>query len=181
MVFCGLLGSGWPPAGPPSASAEVRGRGDFEFSLDRAVFMDEGGARLELYVRIPNNELKFKESQGKWKARVALSLVLEESSGHVVLGEKREMGFEEAEEENTKSPLRFNTVVLRRKVEPGDYLLSCRLEDLFAPKLTLLGMMRGRKKASTVEDLPLRVALPGAPGLGGPQFIWEVRKGPGGR
>ncbi|MBW1803595.1 MAG: GWxTD domain-containing protein, partial [Deltaproteobacteria bacterium] len=156
---------------------EARGGGDFEFFLDSATFMGaDGSSQMEMYFRIPNSEIRFKELDNAWRAKVEVEIELLDKDGNSVLREKRKFEFSEVDKETATTNLQFQTVILKMSVNPGDYKVNCRLKDVNSPKLTLLGLARKKYKNSTIIEAPLTVASysPGTTSLSDPKFLWEI-------
>lgn len=140
-------------AATPSAAREIVGVGDFQFYLDSCAFRGKDGKILqEIYIRIPNNELKFKEGPEGYRSRVKLSVSLEDLEGRRVIGDAQEMEFTEANQARTASSLFFQTIIKRYHIPPGQYFLSVAAEDLEAPKVSIVGIVKGRNKLSAVRD-----------------------------
>jgi len=172
-VWLLLVGGGADSAG----AVEVVSRGDFTFYLDSAVFRGKGGRVLEeVYVRIPNNEVRFQEESGVFRSRVKLMVRITDVSGDPVVEDTQELLFSEASGDHARSPIFFQTVINRYFIEPGVYLLSYAIEDLEASKVTVVGAIRGKHNIATVRDL--RVDLPeipdNAPSFSLPMFAWSV-------
>lgn len=164
---------GWTPA----AASEIVGRGDMTFYLDTAAFRTADGRALEeVYVRIGNNELVFHEADGGFQSRVKISLLVTDLDGNPVVQDAEEIGFEEDGEERVNDSRYFQTIVKQFVIEPGIYLLSYAVEDLQAPKRTVLGMLMGKNNLSTVRDVRLNVPeMPeGVPSFSLPMFVWSV-------
>lgn len=163
---------------PAVSAGQVRGDGDFEFYLDKTVFKgngDRGEAALFIYIR--DREIRFKKSDGIWKARVRMLLEITGTGGSIAAGESKIFEFIEADEIRTSDPLTFQTIIARYELKPGRYSLSCRLEDLNAPKLTVIGMVKNATKESSIESAAFEV-----PGyeketldLSEPEFLWEIQ------
>ncbi len=179
IVSCVLLGALSMLVGS-EAAAETVGRGDFELFLDSAALRaPAGGSVEEVYLRIRNSGLRFKSSQGMLESRIRLTITVVDAVGKTVVAENEEMAFREASEENAKSPLRFHTVIKRYELEPGAYRLSCMAEDLYSPKVSLVGLMKRSQKAATVEGYPF--AVPEFPSdvmsVSDAKFLWDMETG----
>jgi GWxTD domain-containing protein len=177
-VFCAFLGMSAALA-VPELAAETVGRGDFELFLDSAAFRgDDGRSIQEVYVRIRNSGLRFKASDGLEEARIRLSVQIADSSG-VVVSESEEIRFQETNPEDAESPLRFHTVINRYALEPGAYSLHCVVEDLYSPKVSIVGFMKKQLKAARVEGYPLIVpSFPtDAVSVSNAKFLWEIASG----
>ena len=167
----------------PEAAAETVGRGDFELFLDSATFRAPTGASVEeIYLRIRNSGIRFKPSQGTLESRIRVSVTVVDTAGSVVVSESEEMVFHEASGEDTRSPLKFHTVIKRYELEPGAYRLGCVVEDLYAPKVSLVGIMKGSHKSARVEGYPVAVpAFPSdAASVSDAKFLWEIAAGASG-
>lgn len=156
---------------------DLRSGGDFEFVADKAVFLGGNGkSSVELYIHISNSEIRFKKNKGAWEAKVVLTLELRKAEGATVLEDRREFEFFEAGEESAASPLHFQTITMKYVLDPGEYILSARMEDVYSPKVSLVGMMRNKRKSSSITDAAFSV--PGfagsEPNLSDAQFLWDV-------
>lgn len=169
--LCAVL----PPSGAWGGGTRVDG--EFEFFLDKAVFIGDGNnSSVEFYIHIPNSEIRFKEDSGAWAAKVELFLEMKNLRGDIVLSDKREFDFIEQTEEFTTTPLHFQTISMKYKIAPGEYLLSSRIEDVYSPKVSLVGIMKKQRKSAEMRDLPFEVAAYGdsTPNLSDPQFVWSI-------
>jgi GWxTD domain-containing protein len=158
-------------------AAETTGTGDIEFFLDGAVFRTtDGQAMQEIYIRIPNSELRFRENEGKWESLIKFSVVIKDANQKKVVDESEEMRFHEEIEADALNGLLFHTIIKRMRLAEGEYDLSCEIKDVYAPKVSLLGMVRGKQKSSKVDYYPLDV--PGfkddAMAVSGAKFLWKV-------
>jgi len=178
------IGSALTLASPASEAAEVIGRGDFLFYLDTAAFLGRDGRLLEeVYVNIPNSEIKFVEADGQWKARLQLTVLIEDTEGKAVIQDAQEMVFTEDAPERSESPRFFQTIIKRYRLDPGAYDLHYAVEDLQAPKMTLMGMVQDRNRLSAVRRF--RLVLPEIPvaeaSFSQAKFLWSgERTGPDG-
>lgn len=165
---------------PAEGVGETVARGDFELFLDSATFRGAGdGAVAEVYLRIRNSGLRFKEVSGGMESRVRLSMTVVDAAGREVLSENEEMTFREGDREGAESPLRFHTVIKRYELSPGAYRLRCLAEDAYSPKVSIVGLIKGSHKEALVEGYPLVVPeFPaGALSLSDAKFLWEIGAG----
>jgi len=156
---------------------DMIGRGDFGFYLDTAAFRGRGDRVIaEVDVRIPNNEIRFKQSDDGFRARVKLSVLISDLEGKPVVQDAKEMEFTEPDEDHATSSLYFQTVIKRYHIRHGVYLLSYAVEDLESPKTTLMGRVQGKNQTSIVRDA--RLDLPeiphDAPAFSQAKFLWGV-------
>ena len=161
----------------PKVRAETVGRGDFELFLDTAAFRAaDGGTVEEVYLRVRNSGLRFKKSQDRWQGRVRLTFAVSDSSGRSVASETEDIAFYETEEKDTKSALQFHTLIRKLELEPGAYELSCSVDDLNAPKVSLVGIIKGGHKRAEVQGYPLSVPrFPAAVmSVSDAKFLWDV-------
>lgn len=143
---------------PAVSWAETVGRGDMEFFLDTAAFRnDDGTTRQELYLRIPNIGIRYKEVDGKPQGRIRLSIEVRRAEGEAVVDESSELTFNASSEKAAMSPLFFQTLTRTYTLDEGVYRLNCAIEDLNAPKITIVGMIQRRVKTSVVSGYPLEV------------------------
>lgn len=169
---------------PARVEAETTGWGDFEVFLDAAAFRATDGATVEeVYVRVRNSGLKFKKSKGSFESRIKLSLTVVDSAGRTVVSEDKEFKFKESDEAAASSPVRFHAVTRRLFLAPGNYRLTCVLEDLNAPKVSMVGILKGSNKTATVSDYPL--AVPEFPSdvmsVSDAKFLWAADPSMAGR
>jgi len=162
---------------PPLQAREIVGQGDFLFYLDKAAFLGADGRVLEeVYIRIPNNELKFKEGKGGWESRVKLSVLIKDLEGKSVIEDAKQMTFIEKEETHARTSAYFQTVIKRYQLDPGTYELSYAIEDLNAEKVSITGLLSRQNKTSAVRQL--RLTLPSFPAgeasFSESKFVWEV-------
>lgn len=158
-------------------AGELVGTGDFVFYLDGAAFRGVGDRVLyETYLRIPNNEIAFRERDNTFSSRVKISVKIADFRGTPVIEDSETLTFTEASKENVKSSLNFQTVIKPYLIQPGVYSLSYAVEDLEAPKVNMLAMVRGKNKVSLVRDV--RVDVPEIPeeepSFSQPKFVWSI-------
>jgi len=164
-------------AAAPVSAREIVGQGDFMFYLDKAAFLGQDGRVLqEVYIRIPNNELKFKEGKGGWESRVKLSVLITDIEGNNVIEDAKVMTFSEKEQERASTSAYFQTVIKRYQLDPGAYELSYAIEDLNAEKVSITGLLSRQNKTAAVRRL--RLTLPffpeGEASFSEAKFVWEV-------
>ncbi len=82
----------------------------------------------EVYLRVRNSGVRFKEVSGKLEAKLRLQVTVVDSTGKTVASQKEEFRFTTTEPEEASSPLRFNTIIKRFGLDAGQVpsLLSCR-------------------------------------------------------
>jgi GWxTD domain-containing protein len=153
------------------------GRGDFDFYLDTAAFRGRDGKVLtEISARIPSRVLKFSEQKGAWKSVVNLSILIVDDAGHDVLRRGEKVTFTEDTEQNADSPITFETIIKQVQLAPGGYWLSCRIEDINAPKVSVSGMMKNQFHNSIVSRA--RINLPeipeDEPSFSNSLFVWDI-------
>ncbi len=68
-----------------STAAPTVGRGNFELFFDSATFLgDDGQSVTEVYLRVRNSELRFKEVEGKYEGQVRLRIEIMNPRGKVI-------------------------------------------------------------------------------------------------
>jgi GWxTD domain-containing protein len=143
---------------PSSAPGAARGSGDFEFYTDAVTFRGRPGrTRLVLFVQIPNSEVRFKKSKGKWTGRVQMEVRIDDDKGNELVKDAKEFQFYEADEDRTNTSLAYQMITANYNLPPGEYKISCRLKDLNSPKLSLVGAIKNRTSSSQVVDLAVTV------------------------
>lgn len=153
------------------------GRGDFDFYLDTAAFRDRDDKVLtEISLRIPSRALKYTEQKGEWKSTVALSILIVDDAGKDILRRGEKVTFTEATEQGADSPITFETVIKQVHLPPGGYWLSCRVEDVNAPKVSVVGMLKNQFKTSIMSRA--RINLPeiptDEPSFSNALFVWDI-------
>ncbi len=159
------------------AARETVGRGDFEFYLDTAVFRGRDGRVLaEVNVRIPNSEIEFKKTGAGMEARLKFSVLITDLDGKPVIEDAAEMNFMETDKKRVETSLFFQTIIKRYHIKPGVYLLSYAIEDLKAPKRTMVGRIQGKQKVSAVRRIRLNMPEipPGTPAFSQARFVWDI-------
>lgn len=170
-----ILAALW--GGTPAVAGDIVGRGDFTFFLDTAAFRSDDDRILEeIYIRIPNNELSFTQKSGKYAGKIKVSVIIANLDGERVVQDTEKIEFNEVDEARVDNSLFFQTFIKRYLIEPGVYQLSFAVEDLEAPKRTVLGMVRGKFNLSTVRNVRINVPdMPdGFPSFSLPMFVWSV-------
>jgi GWxTD domain-containing protein len=163
-------------AGPSAASNHI-GRGDFDFFLDSAAFRGRDGKVLaEVSIRIPGRALKFNPEDGVWKSTVNLSILIVDDAGKDVVRRGEKVTFVEKEAQGNENPITFQTVIKQFHLPPGGYWLSYRVEDLNAPKISVVGMVKDEYKNSIVSRS--RLNLPEIPAdeasFSNTLFVWDI-------
>jgi GWxTD domain-containing protein len=163
-------------AAPPARASHV-GKGDFDFFLDSAAFRGRDGKVLAaVSVRLPNRALRYREEDGAWKSHVNLSVLIVDDGGKEVVKDGENVTFTEGDEQSPESPLTFQTVIKQFHLPPGGYWLSYRVEDLNAPKVSMVGMLKHANKASLVRRV--RLHLPEIPedeaSFSDALFVWDI-------
>lgn len=160
------------------AAAQHPGRGDFDFHLDTATFRGrDQKVMADVVVRIPNHSLRFKEAgKVEWKTRVTFSWLLTDDSGKEVVKQNETMTFSETDASRVESSLAFQTVIKQFNLAPGGYWISVSLENLDAPKISMIGLIKDKNKSSAVRRV--RLNLPDIPedepSFSTPLFVWSV-------
>jgi GWxTD domain-containing protein len=158
-------------------AGETLGRGDFEFFIDAAAFRNpDGSTRQEVYLRLPSVGVRFKASGGRFQARPHVSIVLKDEDGRVAVKDEGEMALYADVEKQAEDPRKFHTLTKSYNLAPGSYILSCRIEDRNAPKVTVLGMVRNEFRTSGVTGYPLEIPVfpDEEMSFSGARFLWEI-------
>ncbi len=167
MVLCGVV---------PAVSAH-RGQGDFDFYLDSASFRGrEGKDFTEVSVRVANSALKFKEGSGGWSGKVKISILVVDDEGREVVKEGETLVLMEREQARVDSPVAYQTIIKQFQLPPGGYWLSFGIEDLNAPKVSMVGLAKGENRSSVVRRARLNLPeMPSdEPSFSDAMFIWEI-------
>jgi GWxTD domain-containing protein len=165
--------------GGVAAAGEIVGRGDFTFYLDSATFRGPGGKNMqEIYVRIPNNEIKFSPSDGDFVSTLKISIELLDTSGQPVIQQSERLYLTEPIAGNATSSVFYQTVIKRFLIKPGVYVISFAVEDLEAPKKTMFGIVRGKFNTSAVRNLRLDIPeiSEDGPSFSLPMFVWDIEQ-----
>jgi GWxTD domain-containing protein len=158
-------------------AGEAVGRGEFEFFLDAAAFrMADGSTRQDIYLRLPNVGVRFKEAEGRLQAITRVTIVIRDANGEAVVKDGGEFKMHADEEALTTDPVKFHTLTKSYSLAEGVYKLSCAIQDLNSPKVTVLGMIRKKYNESVVRGYPLEV--PTFPedkmSFSDAKFLWSV-------
>lgn len=160
-----------------SVGEEAVGRGDFEFFLDSAAFRAaDGTTRQEIYLRLPSTSLRFRETGGAYQAQAKVALRVRDAEGNEVVKDVRDFALKANTESETLDPLRFYTLTKQYAIERGAYTVTCVVEDRNAPKMTVLGMVKGQYHESIVSGYPLEVPTFPANEMSfsDARFLWEA-------
>ncbi len=153
------------------------GHGDFIFYLDSASFRGREGKDLAcVSLRVANQNLRFNEDGSAWTSHVKLSLLVTDDAGKEVVKTAETMTFHESDESRIESPVAYQTIVKQFSLPPGGYWLSCGLEDLDAPKISVIGLSKGANKSSAVHRARLNLPEMPAdePSFSDAMFVWDV-------
>jgi GWxTD domain-containing protein len=159
------------------ARAQHTGRGDFDFHLDTAVFRGRDDRVLaDVFVRIPNHSLRFKEAKSGWDSRIVFKYLLTDDKGKEIVRQTETMTFNETDASRVESSLAFQTIIKQFHIAPGGYWLSVALENLDAPKISIVGLLKKQNKTSVVSRARLNVpAIPtDEASFSTPLFVWAV-------
>lgn len=163
--------------GVTPAAATHLGRGDFDFHLDAATFRGRGGLDFtEVAARVSNSSLRFKEDKAGWVGKVKLSILVTDDDGREVIREGETMTFHESDRARVDSPVAYQTIIKQFNLPPGGYWLSFAIEDLQAPKVSIVGLTRGENKSSVVRRARLNLPeMPeDAPSFSDAMFVWDI-------
>lgn len=161
----------------PASAGDIVGRGDFTFYLDSATFRGGNGRVLEeVYVRIPNNEISFKESGNHYTSNLKITLEIVDLDGNTIIRDSDDYEFTEDTETRASNSLYFQTLIKRFHIEPGVYSLFFEIEDLETPKRTIAGMVKNAYNRSAVKGSRLQIPeIPDdSPSFSLPEFVWSV-------
>ena len=109
----------------------------------------------EIYIRLTNSELRFVESGDEFTAKIKFFIVIKDMEARSVVDDAFTLDFYESTEKKAASPIDFQTVIKQYRLPPGQYDLTCTLEDLQSSKVTIMSMVRGRHKTSKVSRVSL--------------------------
>jgi GWxTD domain-containing protein len=86
------------------------------------------------------------------------------------------MTFSETDNSRVESSLAFQTVIKQFNLEPGGYWISVSLENLDAPKISIVGLIKDKNKTSSVRRVRLNLPdIPeNEPSFSTPLFVWSV-------
>jgi len=165
-------------AASPRAFANSHvGRGDFDFYLDSASFRGKGGKSLvEIPVRIANTAVRFKQNGSAWDGELKLNILIVDEAGKEVVKESERFKFKETDAERVDNPLAFQLIIKEYRLAPGGYWLSYAIEDLHAPKISMVGLARHENKSSVIRRVYLNVPeIPeNEPAFSDAWFVWDV-------
>ena len=128
-------------------------------------------------MRIPNHSLRFKEAgKVEWKTRVTFNWLLTDDTGKEIVKQNETMTFSETDASRVESSLAFQTVVKQLHLAPGGYWISVSLENLDAPKISMIGLIKDKNKTSSVRRVRLNLPeIPNdEPSFSTPLFVWSV-------
>jgi len=117
LLLAAVLCIALPPA---THAGEVVGRGDFEFFLDMAAFRHSDGSTWEeLYFRVANPELRFKQENGRLANHSKFAVRIKDDAGKTFVSDEFELDFDADSEQETKSPVRFQTIIKKYRLPEG--------------------------------------------------------------
>ena len=164
-------------AAAPAVRATQLGHGDFEFHLDSASFRGRDGKDFtEVSARVQNTAIAFKQDGKGWSAKVRLSILIVDDDGKEVVKQGESMTLTETDPARVDNPVAYQTVIKQFQLPPGGYWLSFGIEDLQAPKVSVVGLARGENKGSAVHRA--RLNLPemsmDEPSFSDAMFVWDI-------
>lgn len=182
FAFFMLVVTALPVLTGPASAREIASSGDVRFTMDMAAFKGrEGKVLQEIYLRVPNGELVFREEDGRYEGSIRLSVVIRDIEGEAVVEDGEEILFTEDDPAVIASAVYGQTIIKRYHLPPDVYTLSVAVEDLEAPRGNLAAAMSKKNKIGVVRDF--RVSLPDFPddvaSFSDAKFIWEISRVPG--
>lgn len=160
-----------------AASAAQVGHGDFDFYVDSASFRGrEGKALVEIPIRISNSVLKFNEDGKAWKGNVKLNILIVDDAGKELVKETEKVAFTETDRSRIENPVAFQLLIKQFRLAPGGYWLTYGVEDLNAPKLSVVALARHQNKTSVARRARLNVPeIPDdEPSFSDALFVWDI-------
>lgn len=131
--------------------------GDVLFVMDAvAAPMDSDLAHVEIYLRVSNDQLLFLGRDSALGDSLNLELRFLSPSGKLLRKWNRLSLVSAPDSATAASPATRQILLWPVSVEPGEYIVEARMEDLQAVKKTLLGMIRKEHRSGTARAL-LRV------------------------
>jgi GWxTD domain-containing protein len=126
-------------------------QGDIVFHVDIVTFYDSAGRNVEeIYCTVPNDQIEFVESNGRFRGRLRYKVDLADAAGKLIeTTEKTVDVFASAEDTQKRSVVQ----VLQSKISvaPGRYTVKVALHDLHARKKTILSYLLRRYKSGEAE------------------------------
>jgi GWxTD domain-containing protein len=128
--------------------------GGILFVADAAAFPGpDSSSSVEFYLRVANEQLRFKPGPSGLEALVQVDLRLFPRAGGAPLQWSRLSRLAAADSESAGSVQLRQVLQWSVNLGPGQYLAELKLTDLGAPKKTLLGMLRHEHVSGTVRAL----------------------------
>jgi GWxTD domain-containing protein len=167
-----LLGLAAGPAG-----ATQTGRGDFDFHLDSASFRGRDGKALVMVpIRISNSVLKFEPDGAAWKGNLKLNILIVDDAGKELVKETERVALSETDAGRIENPVAYQLLIRQFLLPPGGYWLSYAVEDLNAPKISVVALARKQNMSSVVRRA--RLSVPEIPddeaAFSDAWFVWDV-------
>jgi GWxTD domain-containing protein len=162
---------------PELPAATQVGRGDFDFYLDSASFRGrDGKALVSIPIRLSNSVLKLNQKGAVWEGNLKLNILIVDDAGHELVKKTERVAFTESDAARVESPLAFQLLIRQFLLPPGGYWLSYGVEDINAPKISVVALARKQNKSSTVRAARLNV--PEIPedeaSFSDAWFVWDV-------
>ena len=161
----------------PAAATNLRGMGDFEFFVDISSLPYDKASTLELiHIAVPIKEIEYKEDDGIFKAELRIQIRMTDSEGESIFKKGYLLKDEKPQKPVIKDMSGFFHVTDSIIVEPGEYALEIKIDDMKRGKRTLLGLLGGKYAHAELKDIPLTVLdYSGDPlVVGEPIFIWSL-------
>ncbi|MFH1756019.1 MAG: GWxTD domain-containing protein, partial [Candidatus Latescibacterota bacterium] len=167
---------------PPLHAGETRGQGDFEIFFDEAVFLRPDGRFIqEIYIRVLNSEIKFKQKKGTYQAKLSFDIMVQDDSGKSHINDFFTVDVMENNSATAQSPVDFQTVIKKYELSPGKYYVTCVVTDLLSPKMTVTAMIGKRLKTSSIHQLIMQIpaVLAQAVSMSDALFLWDIEQANG--
>jgi len=160
-----------------SRAVEFDGKGDFRFFTDIVHLPHSSGRTLELIqVAVPAKEIEYGREGAGYRAEIKVKIKIEGESGTVCSNEFARRDFRPGEKE--PNPAGYLYITDSCLVDPGEYELFIKVEDLQNQKSTLLSLFFKRYSSSEVKS---RFKVPGfdskATFISEPVFVWDFTGG----
>lgn len=131
--------------------------GDVLFVMDAVASPSGNGlARVEVYLRVSNDQLFFMKRTPGLGDSLDLELRFLTTGGELLRKWNRRSLVFASDSASAASASTRQILLLPVNVEPGEYVLEARMDDVQAIKKTLLGMIRKERRSGTARGL-LRV------------------------
>ena len=151
--------------------------GDLRYNASATAYRhDAGDARVEFFIRIPYQEIKFIPSGIDFEARLRVTVELTTGKGRRAGFQQREARLQSTDAAATSDSLMGEIYTLGMVAPPGTYRYKITVEDMNVARRGLVYQMKNKKRQGEVQgDIDMSDWLFQNPAVSGIELAWNVQ------